>query len=284
MARKGTRQPRPAKPAQRSTPARSARHSNDAIVVVMRTGPQPAFNAHALRNDINKALGKNAVSLVSVTTRGHIEIRPAPKSDPRDIFSARASWSAAFASWPVSAILPAGEWYEVCAHSVPTAPFAKLSPEARSNLLRQELSEFNGISISAPPRWTCDPATTTKSAVPVIIKLGSEEDCNKVLKGISICGVHTTVDRARRRRNNKDATPAANTTAPSQRPFNNPSAVPDRASTFSPAPPAQGTSTWANFTTADLNTAMTSHTMASFDAVMTSDNGGWGRDPTESEW
>ena len=89
-------------------------------------------------------MGKNAAATVSLTKGGHIDIRPVFKTD-NAAEAAHGKWIPFSAKFPVRAVRPAGEWYEVIAVGLPVPPFFCLSPAQREVVLSRELKDFPGI-------------------------------------------------------------------------------------------------------------------------------------------
>lgn len=151
------------------------------ITLVVTKGSQaPTYQPTVLRDAVNKAMQKKAISRVHTSTRHNI-VLTCYHSSPEELLESQAKWQHIFEGWPIVKAQKLESWPTVVVHGVP-ASFPVDS-------LAEEVSSFNqNITVQGKPRWLTGRPKAAHGSV--VMTLGSDTQKASVLKsGILIGGL-----------------------------------------------------------------------------------------------
>ena len=152
------------------------------ITLVISNGSEvPVYQPTTIRDAVNKALGKIAISRVHTSPRNNI-VLTCFQSSPEELLENQPKWTHVFFDWPISKVQKVEQWPTLVIHGVPTCiPITNIS---------KEISSFNAnISVQDKPRWLSNgPPKTAHGSLAVTV--GSEEEKLRILKtGLLIGGL-----------------------------------------------------------------------------------------------
>ena len=151
------------------------------ITLVINKGSSvPVHQPNIMRDKINKAMGKVAISRIHTSPKNNI-VLTCFKSTPEEMLLNKPKWEKVFHDWPISKIQQVECWPTVVVHSVPSyLPITSFAAE---------VTTFNdNITVQGVPRWLTGIPKTAHGSV--VLTLGSEDEKDRVLKsGILIGGM-----------------------------------------------------------------------------------------------
>lgn len=151
------------------------------ITLVLTKGSSvPNYQATQIRDKVNKAIGKIAISRVHTSPRNNI-VLTCFNSTPEELLEQQSKWEKVFANWPISKAQKVETWPNVVIHGVPSFLSIDDIPE--------EISSFNpNISIQGKPRWLTGPPKTDHGSI--VMTVSSEAEKNQVIQtGVLISGL-----------------------------------------------------------------------------------------------
>ncbi|KAI0995314.1 hypothetical protein K3495_g12868 [Podosphaera aphanis] len=149
-------------------------------IVITKGSSVPVHQPTQLRDAVNKAMGKIAISRVHVSPKNNL-VLTCFKSNPEELLKNQSKWEKVFAGWPISKIQQIENWPTVVVHGIPS--FIPITA------IPQEISSFNhNISVPRVVRWLTGPPKGNHGSI--VVTVGSEEEKDRILKtGILIGGL-----------------------------------------------------------------------------------------------
>jgi hypothetical protein len=149
-------------------------------IVITKGSSVPVHQPTQLRDAVNKAMGKIAISRVHVSPRNNL-VLTCFNSNPEELLKDQSKWENVFAGWPISRIQKFENWPTVVVHGVPASIPITTMP--------QEISSFNpNISVPRVVRWLTGPPKANHGSI--VVTVGSEEEKRSILQtGILIGGL-----------------------------------------------------------------------------------------------
>lgn len=171
------------KPAQQTTsPKNTSTQEKKVVTLVISNGSLvPVYQPTTIRDAVNKAMGKIAISRVHTSPRNNIVLTYF-QSSQEELLENQPKWTQVFFDWPKAKIQKVEQWPTLVVHGVPTCILI--------TNISSEISSFNAnISVQGKPRWLSNgPPKTAHGSLAVTV--GSEEEKSRIIKtGILIGGL-----------------------------------------------------------------------------------------------
>lgn len=174
-------QPKPKHQVQTQLEKDISSKGNKVITLVLTKGASvPTYQATQIRDKVNKAMGKIAISRVHTSPRNNI-VLTCFNSTPEELLDKQPKWEKVFADWPISKAQKVETWPNVVIHGVPSSLSLNDIPE--------EISSFNPqISVQGQPRWLTGPPKTDHGSI--VMTVSSEAEKAQVIQsGVLIGGL-----------------------------------------------------------------------------------------------
>lgn len=157
--------------------------SHNVITLVTKPGGNlPTYQPYSIRENINKILGKRAISRVHTSIKGNI-VLTCMDSTPSELLLDQDKWETVFAGWPIQKIQKITHWPKVVVHGVPTC--------IPLQALNEEIEIYNkGIKTQGEPRWLTRTHKQSSKAS-VTFSVTTEEEKEQLLEsGVMIGGLY----------------------------------------------------------------------------------------------
>ena len=139
-------------------------------ILVSKNAQVPKYNAAAIRNTINKALGKLAISRVHTSPNNNI-VFTCHQSTPDELLEKKESWISITENWSVDDIRKVNDHSKIVVHGVPTS----MSIEE----FKDEVFFFNqDVHIEGEPRWLT--ATNNKRHSSIVATVRDETEKSRI--------------------------------------------------------------------------------------------------------
>ena len=155
--------------------------NENVITLVTRTGcTLPSYQAYTVRENINKILGKRAVSRVHTSPKGNL-VLSCMDATPAELLLDQEKWQGQFEGWPIKLAQKINHWPKMVVHGVATC--------IPINKLNSEIEAYNkDIKTQGEPRWlTKSPEKMIRASVAFCVKT-DEEKTRLIKSGVLIGG------------------------------------------------------------------------------------------------
>ena len=157
--------------------------SHNVVTLVTKSGAAlPTYQPFTIRENINKILGKRAISRVHTSIKGNI-VLTCMESSPSELSLDQDKWEPAFAGWPNQKVQKITHWPKVVVHGVPTC--------IPLDALNEEIEIYNkGIQTQGEPRWLTR-SHKQSSKASITFSVTTEEEKEHLLEsGVMIGGLY----------------------------------------------------------------------------------------------
>lgn len=150
------------------------------IVLTKDGAAMPKYNPTTVRNTINTALGKVAISRVHTSPNKNI-VLTCHDSSPDELLIKKSDWVSVTSEWSVDDIRKVGDHAKLVVHGVPTS--------MTISDFKEEVSTFNpGVQLEGEPRWLT--TTSNKFHSSMVVSVTNETEKAKIRRsGLLVGGI-----------------------------------------------------------------------------------------------